>query len=210
MNAVKIGQTVYVHFGTSDPYTGAAVNADSLPTVTIEKDGVAMGYAPTVTNVTTGLYRVTIVATVGNGFAAGSTYSLYAAAVVNGATGRDGIGEFAGTTQTVDDAAPVGAAMTLTGDYDAAKSAAPAGAAMALTTTERNSTADALLDRAGGVESGFTLRQVLRLLASVLLSKISGAGTGTEVFRDINNTKNRVTSTVDANGNRTAITLDAS
>lgn len=58
------------------------------------------------------------------------------------------------------------------------------------------------------IESGYTLQEVMRLYNSVLLSKVSGAGTGTEVFRDINDTKDRVTATIDASGNRTAITLD--
>jgi hypothetical protein len=50
----------------------------------------------------------------------------------------------------------------------------------------------------------------MRLFASVLLGKVSGAGTETEVFRDINDTKDRVTATVDAQGNRTNIDRDAS
>jgi len=72
-----------------------------------------------------------------------------------------------------------------------------------------NQNADALLDRAAGVETGFTLRQTLRLMASVLLGKMSGGGTATEVFRDLGDTKDRVTATVDASGNRSAVTRDA-
>lgn len=72
-----------------------------------------------------------------------------------------------------------------------------------------NANADALLDRAAGVETGTTLRQWLRLAGAVLLGKLSGAGTTTEVFRDIGDTKARVTATVDASGNRTGITKDS-
>lgn len=60
------------------------------------------------------------------------------------------------------------------------------------------------------IESGFTLQECIRLMNSVLLSKVSGAGTGTEVFRDINDTKDRVTSSVDSSGNRTSVALDGS
>lgn len=60
------------------------------------------------------------------------------------------------------------------------------------------------------VEAGVTLQQSLRLQSAVLLGKVSGAGTGTETFRDVNDTKNRVVATVDANGNRTSIIKDAS
>jgi hypothetical protein len=58
------------------------------------------------------------------------------------------------------------------------------------------------------IEGSTTLRQSVRLQNAVLLGKVSGAGTGTETFRDIGDTKDRVISTVDANGNRTAVTLD--
>lgn len=82
------------------------------------------------------------------------------------------------------------------------------GAAMTLTAGERNSTADALLDRAAGVEAGLTPRQAFRLFAAALMGKVSGAAVNAPVFRDTNDTKDRITATTDANGNRTAVTLD--
>lgn len=54
----------------------------------------------------------------------------------------------------------------------------------------------------------YTAEELMRLQASVLLGKVSGAGTGTEVFRDLADTKARITVTVDSNGNRTAVTRD--
>jgi hypothetical protein len=83
------------------------------------------------------------------------------------------------------------------------------------TRAERTLSADGNADVAGAVaayaiESGWTTETLLRVFAAVLAGKVSGAGTGTEVFRDINDTKDRVTATVDSNGNRTAITLDGS
>lgn len=96
----------------------------------------------------------------------------------------------------------------LTSAYDAAKTAAQAGDAMALTSSERNSVATALLDLANGVETSYTVRQVFRLLAAACGSKIDGAASTTLHIRDLGDTKNRVTATVDADGNRTAITLD--
>jgi hypothetical protein len=71
-----------------------------------------------------------------------------------------------------------------------------------------NANADALLDRADGIETGYTPRKILRLMASVLFGKVSGGGTTTNTFRDLGDTKARVTSTVDGDGNRTAVTLD--
>lgn len=57
---------------------------------------------------------------------------------------------------------------------------------------------------------GKTTEELLRLMAAVLLGKVSGASSGTEIFRSITDTKNRVVATVDENGNRTEVLLDAS
>jgi len=58
-------------------------------------------------------------------------------------------------------------------------------------------------------ESTEDFQDFLRLTRAVLLGRTTGAGTGTENFRDRANGKNRVTSTIDSNGDRTAITTDA-
>lgn len=72
-----------------------------------------------------------------------------------------------------------------------------------------NQNADALLDRAAGVETGLTPRQALRLATAALAGKISGAGTATVTIRNTADTKDRITATVDpTTGNRTAITTD--
>jgi hypothetical protein len=58
------------------------------------------------------------------------------------------------------------------------------------------------------VEGTLTFRQVTRLMLATLAGKSSGGGTVTITFQDVADTKARVTATADANGNRTAITLD--
>jgi hypothetical protein len=68
--------------------------------------------------------------------------------------------------------------------------------------------ADALLDRLNAIETGLTVRQTLRLITAVLGGKVSGAGTGSEVFRATDDSKDRVTVTVDSSGNRSNVTTD--
>lgn len=51
-------------------------------------------------------------------------------------------------------------------------------------------------------------RETLNVVASACAGKLSGAGTGTLTFRDLGDTKARITATVDANNNRTAVTPD--
>lgn len=79
----------------------------------------------------------------------------------------------------------------------------------ALATDAAQEIADALLDRSAGVETGLTVRQWFRLAASALFGKVSGAGGATTRFRDVGDTKDRITASVDTDGNRTAITRDA-
>lgn len=68
---------------------------------------------------------------------------------------------------------------------------------------------DTFLDKANGVETGVTVRGALRLMLAVLAGKVSGAGTGTETFRNaVADSKPRVTAVVDTSGNRTTITTD--
>lgn len=60
----------------------------------------------------------------------------------------------------------------------------------------------------GKVLETLTAEEMMRVMSSVLAGKVSGAGTGTETFKGIDGTTDRVVSTVDVDGNRTAITLN--
>lgn len=60
-----------------------------------------------------------------------------------------------------------------------------------------------------GTQDGKTFAQTMLLMASALLGKASGMATTTAVFRAVDDSKDRITATVDANGNRSAVTLDA-
>lgn len=81
--------------------------------------------------------------------------------------------------------------------------------AAALAADAANEIADALLDRTNGIETSYTPRQALRLILAALVAKLDGAGTTTVTIRDINDSKDRITATVDADGNRSAVTPDA-
>jgi hypothetical protein len=55
------------------------------------------------------------------------------------------------------------------------------------------------------VEGTITFRQAMRLMLSVLTGISSGGGSTTVVFKDMANTKARISATVDTSGNRTAV-----
>jgi hypothetical protein len=66
--------------------------------------------------------------------------------------------------------------------------------------------ADAVLDEV--VLGSYTMRQLIRLMAAALGGKASGGGTTNMVYRSADDTKNVIDATVDADGNRSAVTLD--
>ena len=69
--------------------------------------------------------------------------------------------------------------------------------------------AETLLDLTDGVETGITVRQALKIIASALSGVLSGAGTSTVTIKAANNSgTTRVTATVDGSGNRSAVTLN--
>lgn len=60
-----------------------------------------------------------------------------------------------------------------------------------------------------GTTDGKTFAEIYTLMAAVLLGKASGLATTTAIYRAIDDSKDRVTATVDGDGNRSAVTLDA-
>lgn len=98
-----------------------------------------------------------------------------------------------------------------TGD-NFARLGAPAGASVSadVAAVKTDTVAvKAKTDLIPGTQDGKTFAQMILLMAATLLGKASGMGTATGVFRAIDDSKDRVTATQDASGNRTAITLDA-
>jgi hypothetical protein len=64
---------------------------------------------------------------------------------------------------------------------------------------------DSILDEL--VVGTYTMRQILKILASALAGKVSGAETSTITFRGVDDTSNVIVAAVDTNGNRSKITL---
>lgn len=83
---------------------------------------------------------------------------------------------------------------------------ATVGAAMTLTGAEEDAVAAKINDAA--YEGTLTLRQAVRLMLAALAGKADGLAGVTVHYRDQADSKNRITATVDANGNRTVVTVD--
>ena len=61
---------------------------------------------------------------------------------------------------------------------------------------------------ASGDIDGYNIEEALKLCLAVLAGKISGAGTTTILIRAADDSKDRITATVDSNGNRSSISID--
>lgn len=96
--------------------------------------------------------------------------------------------------------AAVGDAMTLAGDaVDAAALAADAVAEIVAGVFARTFDATKM--------SGLTFEELVALIGCIAFAKVSGLETTTGTFRNIGDTANAVQATVDADGNRSAITI---
>jgi hypothetical protein len=109
--------------------------------------------------------------------------------------------------------------LSMAGSWGGAEALSPAGLAAAVwgSTAASNNTVGtmgALLNASGAagdpwsvtLEGTYTAADLVRLMSAALAGKISGAGTPTVTIRDVSDTANRIVATVDANGNRTAVT----
>lgn len=68
-----------------------------------------------------------------------------------------------------------------------------------------------VLDEPNSIEVGLTMREALRLILAATAGKVSGAaGTSITIRNAVADSKDRIVATVDASGNRTAITYDVS
>lgn len=91
----------------------------------------------------------------------------------------------------------------------AAKIATDAIGAAQLATDAVTEIATGLLDTSNGIETGLTPRQAWRVIAAACAGKASGLDTTTAVYRNAQaDSVDRITATVDTNGNRTAVTLN--
>jgi hypothetical protein len=87
-----------------------------------------------------------------------------------------------------------------------ARLGAPAGASVSADIATKPTLAAIL---AGGDVDGFTLEETLKLCLAALAGKVSGAATTTITIRSADDSANRLVATVDADGNRSAVTLNA-
>ena len=206
---VKLEDILHCSFATFNPDSGANKDADSLPTAVVYEEGssTALVSTVTVTNITTGRYRLQVTIAAADGYEAGKYYELWVSATVTGTgspvTQSAPLVSFKATARVVDDLATPTNIIAATGITVSSIGAnvvnASALAADAVTEIQSGlATAANLLIVSDGV--GF--------ITSVLLGTISDAGTAGETYVV---TFGGATYTLDytgldSSGNRTGVT----
>lgn len=227
---IKLGDTLQLKFTMVGP-TGAPTQLAGTPvvsayptnnpvqitagiTLTVDFDGV------------TGLNHVTVVASAGNGYLAGTDYTLVITQGTVGGTpvvGYD-VASFSiqnRTASLVDAMWDVDQSVHLivgSMGYNATVTAAAVNSILvaignggdgltalppvALT----GATIDAILDDPIG-DGAITVRQALRVVLAILAGKLSGAATPTVTIRNLADSANVAVVTADVDGNRTAVVV---
>lgn len=98
------------------------------------------------------------------------------------------------------------APITLTGTADLKGLLSMSGDSSSFTELSPESLARAVWSEV--IEHGYTAEQLVRLLTAMAAGKSSGFGTATATFRNLADSKARLTATLDGSGNRTAVTVD--
>jgi hypothetical protein len=140
--SVKSGQSVTVDFTTANPTTGAAANADALPTGKLVVNGIDNAATVTVTNKATGVYKAAVTLPT---LTAGDVVSIRVAATVATVAGVGVVWTDVADTKRVSDlkdeamrgtdgALTDKTGFSLTAAYDAAKAAASQASVDALPT----------------------------------------------------------------------------
>lgn len=194
-----------VHFlWSTNGSDGESITRSTNGTVSVYKDNGTSQSTAGVTDTEdfdslTGIHACTIDLSADAFYAVGADYAVVlSAATIDGKTVNAVLAHFSienrfnETTTTSMAAGVITAAAVATGAIDADALAADA--------------VDEIWDEVA--ESTYTARQLLRAFLAALANRTTGGGTGTCNFRDAGNTKNRIVATVDANGNRTGVTLD--
>jgi hypothetical protein len=202
-NGFEKGKSYHIYvFAAVDSVNGTAshnfqIEAETDSNVVSDKTGYSLAASQTFNTVgnRTGNVSGSVGSVTGSvGSVTGSVGSV--AGNVSGSVGSV-IGNVAGSVASV-----VGSVGSVTGNVGGNVSGTIGG----LTSAAVDDIYDEEVDNDG---TAISLKGALKLMLSALTGESDGGGTSTVTFRDLADTKNRITATVTGVGNRTAVTRDA-
>lgn len=218
MTDYTLADTIHFMFTTRRFDTGAPFALASGVISAYENEGLTQITAGITLGVdhdgVTGLNLITVVASGANGFEAGKDYHLVittgtvnSVSVVGEVVGRFTLARSAAAVDLANATDGLSALKTLIDTVDDLLDTEIA-AILAAVDTEV-AAIKAKTDLIPGTVDGKTFIAGWTLVMAALLGKASGMGTTTGILRAVDDSKDRITATIDASGNRTAVTLDA-
>lgn len=204
--------------GTGALLSGGAIAGTA--TIVFDKDGANLSLVVSLAGTTTATITTdaaTLSLTIG--LAGEASWAISAAANLGLVVPFSGSGTFSLTA-----AANLKGLLSMSGEATPFTELSPQSLAAAVwsavaTDNDAAGTMGEKLNDAGGasnpwnevIESGYTAAEILRMIASLAAAKSSGGTASDSVvtFRDLGDTKDRLTFTVDALGNRSAVVVDA-
>jgi hypothetical protein len=100
-----------------------------------------------------------------------------------------------------------GSALTVE-EHDKLMDTSEPGDAMTLTLSERQTLANAILALPDGIEADITLKTAISVILATVAGVATGGNTPNIVFRNANNTSDRITMVVDVDGNRSSVIIN--
>lgn len=211
----KIDDLLTFYANTHRFDTGAATDADAVPAYRIYEDEtttpILTGNMALIDSANTaGFYSEQITLSAANGLEKGKSYAIHIAATVNsvaGATHHTFQIEAEVDSNTNSGTVVVATGGIATTAFAAGAIDAAAIAADAIGAAELAAGAvDEILDDTIG-DGTLTVRQALRVLVAGMAAKLSGLPGTTITIRNAADSADVIVATVDANGNRTAVTI---
>jgi hypothetical protein len=221
----------YIRFFVMDPSTGLGVPSltvagNSFSSIKLSQDnGISVDIKGTITLIEegTGWYKFLASATLMNYsyvspvvVPATVTYQAYGVSVYTeatgdtyaklvGALGSDNLVLISANAQDLSASLSVNAKLLGGATPTNLAQADVTGGAYALSTDSSGRVVVAATGLNQVLVDGKALPTALQVIAATTAGKVSGAGTGTEIFKGLDGATTRVTSTVDSNGNRTNV-----
>jgi hypothetical protein len=195
-----------------DPDTANKHNADSTPVFNVFEDGndtpILLNQSMTQRGGFTGCYRGTFTPSTANGFEVGKSYNVHVYGTVTGTVSGNAISDdWVASTFCIGTAETTAGSMPATVAGSVGSVTGNVGGSVGSVATP-TSIVTAMFARAFSVAyNNFTFEQMVEICASALAAKLSGAATSTVVIRNLQDSGNVIVASVDADGNRTSVTV---
>lgn len=198
-----------------DPDTANKRNADSTPVFNVFEDAndtpILLNQSMTQRGGFIGCYRGTFAPSTANGFEVGKSYNVHVYGTVTGTVSGNAISDdwvastfCVGVAEATSGSVPA----TVAGAVGSVTGAVGSVTGSVGSVSNVSNILSGIFTHAFAAAYGaFTFEQLIGVIVSALAGKLSGAATPTVTIRNLADSGNVITASVDASGNRTTVTV---